>query len=58
MEWAQEVELVQTLEGVALAVKASKDTQRQTTLVHELQRVSCSLTTCVQTASQPLTAVL
>ena len=25
MEWAQEVELVQTLEGVALAVKASKD---------------------------------
>ena len=43
MEWAQEVELVQTLEGVALAVKASKDTQRQTTLVHELQRMSCSL---------------
>ena len=43
MELTQQAELVETLRGVAITVKASKDAQRQTTLVHELQRASVSL---------------
>ena len=43
MEWAQQVELVKTLQCVAMSVKCSKDTQRQTVMVHELQHVSSSL---------------
>ena len=38
-EWAQEVKLFQALRKVALSVKASKDSQRQVTLVSELQKV-------------------
>lgn len=43
MELRQQAKLVETLRGVANTVKATKDAQRQMTLVHELRQASVSL---------------
>ena len=43
MELSQQAELTSSLFDVATAVKAAKDQQRQTTLIHELQCLSSTL---------------
>lgn len=42
-ELTQQSELIHKLSDVATSVKAARDPQRQTTLVHELQSLSSTL---------------
>jgi phosphatidylinositol-4-phosphate 3-kinase len=43
MEFSQQADLIHSLSDVAMLVKGAKDQQRQTTLVHQLQRLASSL---------------